>query len=185
MMHQNGTGLRVRVVATGEAGNGDSEVASDKEVAPVETPLLPGALFYSLWGADQAPPLPNDGNEPKFSSWFPPDGGFRYELIVLPPDGTQPPANLDKAAALAETEKVLPGLMQAMDPKHPGMHQTDTIDLIYVTEGACVLVLDGGDEVTLRAGDVLVQNGPRHAWRNPNAEPCGLLTVSIGVKRKS
>jgi quercetin dioxygenase-like cupin family protein len=72
-----------------------------------------------------------------------------------------------------------------MDPKHPGMHQTNTIDLIYVTEGACMLVLDGGDEVTLRAGDVLVQTGPRHAWRNPNAKPCGLLTVSTGVKRKS
>jgi hypothetical protein len=128
--------------------------------------------------------LPNDGAEPSFRTWFPPEGGFRFELIVLPPDGTPPPDGTDTAQALAETEKLLPGLVGAMDPHHPGMHQTDTVDLIYVTQGACVLALDTGAEVPLKAGDVLVQNGPRHAWRNPHAEPCGLLTVSIGVKRK-
>lgn len=71
-----------------------------------------------------------------------------------------------------------------MDPHHPGMHQTDTVDLIYVTTGACLLQLESGAEVALKQGDVIVQIGPRHAWHNPNAEPCGLLTVSIGVKRK-
>jgi len=179
-----GKGSPVRRVATGQAADGKSVIVSDVKVAPVESPLMPGAFFYSFWGADAPVSLPNDGAEPPFRTWFPPAGGFRFELIMLPPDGEKPPENIDMKAALAETEKLLPGLIGAMDPHHPGMHQTDTVDLISVTQGACVLALDSGAEIALKAGDVLIQNGPRHAWRNPHAEPCGLLTVSLGVKRK-
>lgn len=174
---------RIRRIVTGEAADGRSIIASDEGIAPVETPLLPGAKFYSFWGADNAPHLPNDGAEPPFRAWFPPEGGFRFELIILPPDGTPAPAGIDMAEALAETEKLLPGLIDKMDPHHPGMHQTDTVDLIYVTGGACTLAFEDGIEVALKAGDVIIQNGPRHAWHNPHAEPCGLLTISLGVKR--
>lgn len=126
----------------------------------------PATLFYSLWAADKAVSLPNDGAEPPFRTWFPPDGGFRFELIVLPPDGTKAPDGLDMKAALKETETALAGLIGTMDPRHPGIHQTDTIDLIYVTQGACVLVLEGGGETALGEGDAVVLNGPRHAWRS-------------------
>jgi hypothetical protein len=37
----------------------------------------------------------------------------------------------------------------------------------------------------IRLHDTVVQNGPRHAWRNPYDAPCGLLTVSLGVRRKA
>lgn len=183
-MTSNDAGPSVRRVVTGQDENGASMLASDTAVAPIETALLPGAKFYSLWGADGAVSLPNDGAEPDFRTWFPPNGGFRFELIVLPPDGAPPQPGLDMAAALAETEEALPGLIGKMDPDHPGMHRTDTVDLIYVTRGACVLALEGGAEIALKSGDVAVQNGPRHAWHNPHAEPCGLLTVSLGVARK-
>lgn len=175
----------IRRIVTGQNDDGTSIVASEAAVNAVETPLLPGAQFFSLWGADESPRLPNDGTELAFRTWFPLAGGFRFELIVLPPDGTKAPEPVDMKAALAETEKVLPGLIGAMDRNHPGMHRTETIDLIYVTEGACVLVLDGGQETVLRAGNAVVLNGPRHAWRNPHQEPRGLLTVSIGVKREA
>jgi hypothetical protein len=46
-----------------------------------------------------------------------------------------------------------------------------------------VLAFEDGSEIALKAGDVLIQNGPRHAWRNPHTAPCGLLTISLGVKR--
>ena len=85
--------------------------------------------------------------------------------------------------ALKETEARLPGLIQTMDPKEPGMHRTDTIDLIYVTGGACLLMLDGAEPVAVGAGDSVVLNGQFHAWRNPQTAPCRLLTVSLGVKR--
>jgi hypothetical protein len=40
-----------------------------------------------------------------------------------------------------------------MDPKHPGWHTTDTIDLLYVVSGACVLKLDSGETTPLKAGE--------------------------------
>lgn len=144
---------------------------------------MPGAKFYSVWGADSMPALPNDGAEPAFRTWFPPAGGYRFEFIVIPPDGASPPPEVDRAAALAETEKRLPGLMDVMDPKHPGWHSTDTIDLLYVVSGACVLKLDSGETTPLKAGDTLIQTGARHAWGNPSGQDCTLLVVSIGVKR--
>jgi quercetin dioxygenase-like cupin family protein len=67
---------------------------------------------------------------------------------------------------LAETEKLLPGLMDVMDPKHP-WHSTDTIDLPYVVSGECILKLDSGETTPLKAGDTLIQTGSRHAWGNP------------------
>jgi mannose-6-phosphate isomerase-like protein (cupin superfamily) len=179
-----GGGQPVRRVATGQAADGKSVIVSDTEVAPVGIPLMPGANFYSFWGADRLPGLPDSGAEPPFRDWFPPDGGYRFELITLPPDGTPPPEGIDQAAALAETKKLLPGLLDVMDPKHPGWHATNTVDLIYVLSGACVLKLDSGETTPLKAGDTLIQTGTRHAWSNPGAVPCGLLTVSIGVKRK-
>jgi len=184
MMSMTGEGSPVRRVATGQSADGKSVIVSDVEVAPVESPLMPGAFFYSVWGADSMPTLPDDGTEPPFRTWFPPDGGYRFELITLPPDGTAQPAGLDKAQALAETEKLLPGLMDVMDPKHPGWHATDTIDLLYVVSGECVLKLDSGETTPLKAGDTLIQTGSRHAWANPSDAPCVLLVVSIGVKRK-
>lgn len=184
-MTRDTKGSPIRRVATGQAADGKSVIVSDEEVAPVESPLMPGAFFYSVWGADGAITLPNDGAEPPFRTWFPADGGYRFEMITLPPDGTKPPPGLDQARALAETQKLLPGLMDVMDPKHPGWHATDTIDLLYVVSGGCILKLDSGETTPLKAGDTLIQTGSRHAWGNPGEEPCVLLVVSIGVKRQA
>ncbi len=61
------------------------------------------------------------------------------------------------------------------------MHTTDTVDLGYVIDGEVTLVLDHGD-VVLRRGDVLVQQGTRHAWRNEGAMPCRLLVHVVSSK---
>jgi quercetin dioxygenase-like cupin family protein len=55
----------------------------------------------------------------------------------------------------------------------------------YVLSGEVWLELDDGKEVHLRAGDVVVQNGTRHAWRNKNTEPCRLVICLIGANRRS
>lgn len=173
----------IRRVVTGQAEDGSTVVASDTEVAPILPPLIPGSAFFDLWGADNLPVLPDSGAEPDYRTWFPPDGGYRFELITLPPEATKPSPPADREAALAETNALLPGLMDVMDPQHPGWHSTDTIDLIYIVSGECVLELDSGETVPLKAGDTLIQNGARHAWSNPGRIPCALLVVSLGVKR--
>jgi quercetin dioxygenase-like cupin family protein len=84
---------------------------------------------------------------------------------------------------LAELEAKLPGLAETLEPEHPGMHTTDTVDFDVVLSGEIYLELDDGKEVLLKAGDCVVQNGTRHAWRNRSSQPCLLAVALIGAKR--
>jgi quercetin dioxygenase-like cupin family protein len=86
-------------------------------------------------------------------------------------------------ALRAEMETKLPGLASHMEPKNPGMHTTDTIDFEYIVSGECWLELDEGATVQLKAGDTVVQNGTRHAWRNKATEPCHIVVFMVGVPR--
>lgn len=72
-----------------------------------------------------------------------------------------------------------------MEPDAPGMHTTDTVDLIYVISGAVAMELDDGVEIELIAGNTVVQSGTRHAWRNRGSVPCEVVAVSIGAHRSS
>lgn len=58
------------------------------------------------------------------------------------------------------------------------MHATDTIDYIAVLRGEVVLVLETG-EVALKAGDVCVDRGVLHGWRNDRAEAAVFVSVTI------
>ena len=49
------------------------------------------------------------------------------------------------------------------------MHRTQSVDFGIVLEGAVVMVLDDGSETFMQRGDVAVQRGTMHAWRNPSA----------------
>ncbi|KAI1340404.1 hypothetical protein F5Y15DRAFT_57077 [Xylariaceae sp. FL0016] len=46
------------------------------------------------------------------------------------------------------------------------MHRTVSLDYGIVTEGSVELVLDSGETRVMRRGDVAVQRGTMHAWRN-------------------
>jgi quercetin dioxygenase-like cupin family protein len=70
-----------------------------------------------------------------------------------------------------------------MEPDHPGMHTTDTVDFEVVLSGEVVLELDDGAEVTLKAGDTIVQNGTRHAWHNRSDVPVVIAFGMIGAHR--
>ena len=96
--------------------------------------------------------------------------------LVLPPD-------LDMAATLDELERQMPGAMAVMEPDAPGMHTTDSIDYVLVVSGEATLELDDGEQTVLRAGDVVIQNGTRHAWRNHGTESCTIVGVAIGADR--
>jgi quercetin dioxygenase-like cupin family protein len=48
------------------------------------------------------------------------------------------------------------------------MHRTRSLDYGIVVEGAIELVLDSGEKQVLHRGDVCVQRGTNHAWRNPS-----------------
>lgn len=48
----------------------------------------------------------------------------------------------------------------------PLMHRTQSLDYGVVMEGAVEMVLDGGVTRVLRRGDMAVQRGTNHGWRN-------------------
>ncbi len=51
----------------------------------------------------------------------------------------------------------------------PQMHRTKSLDYGIVMEGEMELILDSGEVQLMRKGDVAIQRGTMHAWRNPNA----------------
>ena len=176
--------MKVRRVTTGHNALGKAVFASDTEVDGTALSLLPGAEFHRLWGADRPPHFPDAGVQPERTSYFPPLGGFRFMMFTVAPLSTAQRAVIDRQALTAEMEAKLPGLAAHMEPKHPGMHTTDTIDFEYVISGEVWLELDDGATVHLRAGDTVVQNGTRHAWRNKGSEPCRIVVFMVGVPRQ-
>ncbi len=177
--------MKIRRVVTGHTQDGKATVASDTEVDGTRLDLLPGPEYHELWSADQAPTFPDDGSPRPAKMWFPPVGGFRFATFVVSPQSMVLPADLDREAAMAEMEDKRPGLVSQanMEPDSPGMHTTDTIDFEYVISGEVWLELDDGEEVHLKPGDTVVQNGTRHAWRNKGSEPCRMVVFLIGAHR--
>ena len=176
--------MKVRRVVTGHTPDSKATVASDTDVDAITLGLLPGAEFYRLWGADETLTFPDDGAARPAPTYFPSVGGFRFGVFTVAPDSMAIPKDLDMQLALAELEDKLPGVAAHLEADNPGMHTTNTIDFEYVISGEVWLELDDGQEVHLRAGDTVVQNGTRHAWRNRGTEPCRLVVCLIGARRR-
>ncbi len=176
--------MDIRCVVTGHDPSGKSLVMRNAPVKPVCLALLPGYEFHRLWGSDSVPQLPSDGTPPPHASYFPRKSGVRFGFFTIPPDR---PANLDPATiapALQEIQQKLPGMMDVLEPDHPGMHTTDTVDFDVIVSGEVVLELDDGAEVLLRAGDCVIQNGTRHAWRNRSSQNCVIAVTLVGAERR-
>jgi mannose-6-phosphate isomerase-like protein (cupin superfamily) len=174
--------MLIRRVVTGHTSKGKAIIASDTRVQGATTVLRPGMEMHSLWGADEAPSFPDDGSIPSFLSFFPPVGGFRFGVYTVPPATEVNLANIDMESAKAEMDEKWPGLAAHMEPDNPGMHRTHTIDFEYIASGEVWLELDDGEEVHLGAGDTVIQNGTRHAWRNKSSEPCRMVFCLIGAE---
>nr|ART39196.1 H216 [uncultured bacterium] len=99
-------------------------------------------------------------------------------IVTFPPDAHMMDI-ADPAAAGAEYLQRIPGLAEKFEPENPGMHKTETTDYGIVLEGEVVCMFDKG-EVTLKAGDVLVQDHTRHGWSNRTNAPAKVAFVLIG-----
>lgn len=63
-----------------------------------------------------------------------------------------------------------------------GFHASQSVDVIVVISGRIWLELDDGVEAILSAGDVLIQNGARHRWRNRGEDWPLLAVVVVGAE---
>ncbi len=172
-----------RRVITGRDASGKSVFVSDGEVPAKGLASSPDAGFFDVWGRDGRYQLPSDGAKPAYTTFFPPAEGFRYMVVRMQPDATPVPDDLDLEELGRTMAAEFPGLQDHLEPENPGMHTTQTVDIGVVLSGEVWLELDDGAEVHLTAGDFVVQNGTRHAWRNKTDEVCTMAFVLIGADK--
>jgi len=148
--------LAVRRVVTGHDANGKAVVKIDG-ISPNRPPRDTGNTINEttvVWTTEGFP-VSNDSPDE--------DGGTRDTGITLD-DGT--------------VFRVV-----SFGPGNPDMnHRTDSVDYAVVISGEIDMELDDGVTVHLKAGDVLVQRGTIHNWKNRGTEPCLIAFVLIHAK---
>lgn len=176
----------VRRIVTGEK-NGQSVVISDSPVANThDYAAVPGFQTTLAWATMQeVATLPYDGNDPVVSihSVVPDPHGTRLLVVQFPPDAALAAAELDPVAAATELAANLPGLAETFEPDGSGFHRTHSVDYDIIVSGELWLDLDNGEVRHLKAGDIVIQNGTRHAWRNRGDVPATMIAVLMGAQR--
>lgn len=142
----------VRRVVTGHDEQGRA-IAIVDEVATNAISRRPGHASHVVW-TTQGFPVNNDGDA----------DGSKAKVGRVMPDGT-----VFRIICLE------PGAQ-------PVMHRTDSIDYAVIMSGQVLLELDGQDPVPLKAGDVVVQRGTTHNWKNDGPETCLIGIVLIHAK---
>ncbi len=163
---------------------GASRVVEEGEPPRSAVFTAPEGLAQSLvWRTEPVPSLNYYGSDPTTAtrSVLPQPGGTSLIVLTIPPDSAYADPSFDPVVAAAESAKHSPGLAELFESDNPGMHTTSTVDYDIVLEGELWLELTDG-EVRLTAGDVVVQHGTRHAWRNRSDKPATLLAVLIGAR---
>lgn len=148
--------MAVRRVVTG-LENGRSTFISDGPVEPA-----PHGLFEDIWAinADQ-----KFGHAPVAETPFEGSAGsLVWRVVTIPSDD-------DYRQMVASLP---PEQQHVIDPD--GWHQTSTVDLVLVLEGDLALQLDEG-EVLLHPGDVVIQQGTKHAWHTRSEGPVKVLAL--------
>lgn len=172
----------IRRVIAGIDETGKSVFVSHEDVPAIAPPVLGGATLIDLFGADEIPTVPNDGDHEPSRRYFPgvPEG-FRYTLFSYPPQGQMVvPDDLEKA--IADSARLAPGLEDAVS-QPDGWHYTATVDLEYVIEGEFTLYLDDGASKVLRRGDCIVHCGEKHSWVNESDAQATMLLTFIGARQ--
>lgn len=143
----------IRRVVTGHDKNGNAVFISDNKY---ETTVIPSgdAAMTTIWTTATVPADLNDTT----------DGRQRNAGTTL------------KGGSVIRVVDMLPG---ASSP----MHRTNSIDYGIIISGAIELELDNNEFKTLQPGDIIVQRGTIHKWRNPSAETiCRIVFVLTEAK---
>lgn len=138
----------IRRVVTGHNQDGKAIFQSDDNFEPLPIPNG-DANFSLLW---TAPDLPVENNDPT-------DGRERDAGLTL------------HSGSVIRVVDMLP---QNQSP----MHRTNSLDYGIVLSGELELELDDGETKHLQAGDIVIQRGTIHLWRNPSkTEMCRIIFV--------
>ncbi len=175
-----------RRVVTG-VRDGKSVLVSDGPVANAHHyASIPGMMTSVIYATVAPPRLPQNDDEPAPPRVHvpPAPGETKMMIVTFPPDSGFADPGFDPAAADLEQRVHIPGLAERFEADAPGMHCSETIDYDIVLDGEIWMELDDGAEVHLRQGDVVVQCGTRHAWRNKGDRTATMCFVLIGAEER-
>jgi len=171
-----------RRIVTGTV-NGKSVVRADEPLPAYEFKTVPGYQHTLVW---VNPAIPDLSKEQRFDGYpdsvVPGPGGTSLHFVTLPPGSVFADPSFDAQAAQDEALVRLPGLAGHFETEDPAMHKTNTVDYSIVYDGEIWMELDDGETVHLKSGDVVVQNGTRHAWRNKGTKPATMLFFLNGAR---
>ncbi|MFC0303482.1 cupin domain-containing protein [Rhizorhabdus histidinilytica] len=173
----------MRRVITGVV-DGKSVFLADGEPANAhEYTGWPGHLTSVVWAtaAPVALPVTRDAEPQPGIRVSPEAGETRLMVVRFPPDTIFADPRFDGPGYGAEAATHLPGLIDAFEPDGSGFHTTRSIDYDVVLDGEIWLELDDGAETRLGQGDIVVQGGTRHAWRNRSDRDAVMLFVLVGA----
>lgn len=112
-----------------------------------------------------------------------PSGDADFALVWTTPDV---PVDLNRgddgpaAAGLTLNGGSVIRIVDMLPGRASPMHRSFSIDYGVVLSGMLELELDGGDVVALAAGDIVVQRGTNHLWRNPSPDTvCRIAFILI------
>jgi hypothetical protein len=153
----------VRRVVTAHGKGGSFFEIDDTSLPIIEKAEFPGMRWVDIWAADSVPVDNTLAGDPAATApLFPSSGGLVFRLMQIDP---APEFLLDTTSP----------------DDHPGMHQTQTLDMVYVLDGEISALLSTGEKI-LRAGDTFVQRGTRHSWVNRSGKPCTILGALVGAE---
>ena len=167
----------MRRVITGDNAQGQSVVIIDGGPSSEKGNPDLGEMFEIWEDAAFGPLTPSAKEDPARRPVLGPRKGnfqVRWFIIHPQPDSVTKPANPSMRERFAEFY----GAGHIIDQKlHPGMHETNSIDIICLLQGEASLILESG-ETRLRPGNVVIQRGTNHAWK-AHGSPALLLAVLI------
>lgn len=156
--------------------DGRSDVVFEEDIT-VLSAFGPGLHGMDLWLNRETPADMTGTEDPvrgKAMIHEPPDGGAIFRVLEFKPG--QLTAE-DMLATHRNLQSIhVPEEMGAL--KDPTMHKTDTLNYFCLLSGE-LWALSEESDVLLRPGDVIVQKGCMHGWRNDAAEPARLICVLI------
>lgn len=156
-MNSDPTETRVRRIVTGHNTDGKAVIAADEALAGIglaEDAGRTDAVFFGVWATHEMPVDLSDRamlrqRDSSTTTIVGSGSGSVLRIGVLAP-GTRSP-----------------------------MHRTESLDYGICLEGECVMELDSGEAVTVRAGDVVVQRGTNHLWHNRASVPCRFAWILL------
>ena len=171
-----------RRIVTGSV-NGKSVVQSDENTQAYEFKTVPGYEHTLIWLNAATPDLRQQQRFDRYpDSVVPGPGGTSLHFVTFPPASVFADPSFDGEDARDEALLRLRGLADHFEKEDPAMHKTNTVDYALVYEGEIWLELDNSETLHLKRGDVVVQNGTRHAWRNKGTQPVTMLFFLNGAK---